>query len=123
MPETIIEVQDVWFSFNGQAVLREVSLTVPRGDFLVIIGPNGGGKTTLLKLILGLLKPDRGTVRVFGRTPERVAHRIGYVPQNVHVNKTFPVSVLDVVLMGRLRKGKGWPQSTRPFPSPSSTSS
>ena len=112
MPETIIEVQDVWFSFNGQPVLREASLTVPRGDFLVIIGPNGGGKTTLLKLILGLLKPDRGTVRVFGRMPEKVAHRIGYVPQNVHINKTFPVSVLDVVLMGRLRKGNGWSHHT-----------
>lgn len=113
MAEMIIEIQGVWFSFNDQPVLREASLTVPRGDFLVIIGPNGGGKTTLLKLILGLLKPDRGTVRVFGQTPERVAHRIGYVPQNVHVNKTFPVSVLDVVLMGRLRKGRGWSHDTR----------
>ena len=108
MPETIIEVRDVWFSFNGQPVLREANLNVPRGDFLVIIGPNGGGKTTLLKLILGLLKPDRGTVSVFGQTPEKAAHRVGYVPQNVHVNKTFPVSVFDVVLMGRLRKGRGW---------------
>jgi zinc transport system ATP-binding protein len=112
MAETIIEVHDVWFSFNGQSVLREVNMSVPRGDFLVVIGPNGGGKTTLLKLILGLLKPDRGTVRVFGQTPEKVAHRIGYVPQNVHVNKTFPVSVLDVVLMGRLRNGKGWSHHT-----------
>jgi len=113
MVETIIEVQDVWFSFNGQPVLREASLTVPRGDFLVIIGPNGGGKTTLLKLVLGLLKPDRGTVSVFGQPPGKVAHRIGYVPQNVHVNKTFPVSVLDVVLMGRLRKGNGWSHHTQ----------
>jgi len=113
MEEAIIEVRDVWFSFNGHPVLREASLAVPQGDFLVIIGPNGGGKTTLLKLILGLLKPDRGTVRLFGRSPERVAHRIGYVPQNVHVNKTFPVSVLDVVLMGRLRKGRGWLYHTR----------
>lgn len=113
MEEAIIEVQDLWFSFNGQPVLRAVSLTVPKGDFLVIIGPNGGGKTTLLKLILGLLRPDRGTVRLLGRTPAEAAHRIGYVPQNVHVNKTFPVSVFDVVLMGRLRQGGGWSRHSR----------
>lgn len=113
MEETIIEVRDVWFSFNGQPVLRKASLQVPRGDFLVIIGPNGGGKTTLLKLILGLLEPDQGTVRLFGRTPAEVAHRVGYVPQNVHVNKTFPVCVLDVVLMGLLRKGTGWSHHSR----------
>ncbi|MBN1662040.1 MAG: ABC transporter ATP-binding protein [Deltaproteobacteria bacterium] len=111
--ETIVDVQDVWFSFNGQLVLRQATLTVPRGDFLVVIGPNGGGKTTLLKLMLGLLKPNRGTVRIFGQPPEQAAHRCGYVPQNVYINKTFPVSVLDVVLMGRLRSGKGWSYHAR----------
>jgi len=113
MTESIIEVRDLWFSFNGQPVLRNVNLTVPQGDFLVVIGPNGGGKTTLLKVMLGLLKPDRGTVSVFGLPPHRAAHHIGYVPQNVHVNKTFPISVLDVVLMGRLRPGRGWPRHSR----------
>jgi zinc transport system ATP-binding protein len=107
MVEPIIEVSRVWFSFNGQPVLQEVDLRVPPGDYLVVIGPNGGGKTTLLKLMLGLLEPTRGTVRVFGQSPRKAAHRIGYVPQDVHINKTFPVSVLDVVLMGRLRSGKG----------------
>jgi zinc transport system ATP-binding protein len=111
--EPIIAVKDVWFSFNGQPVLEKANLAVPRGDFLVIIGPNGGGKTTLLKLMLGLLKPNRGTVRIFGEPPEKVAHRIGYVPQNVHVNKTFPVSVMDVVLMGRLRNHQGWSRHTQ----------
>jgi zinc transport system ATP-binding protein len=113
MVEPIIEIHNVWFSFNGHPVLREVNLAVPRGDFLVVIGPNGGGKTTLLKLMLGLLQPDCGTVRIFGLSPGKAAHRIGYVPQNVHINKTFPVSVLDVVLMGRLRIGKGWSRHTR----------
>jgi zinc transport system ATP-binding protein len=111
--ETIIEIHEVWFSFNGQTILRGVNLAVPRGDFLVVIGPNGGGKTTLLKLMLGLFQPDRGTVRVYGHPPGKVAHRIGYVPQNVHINKTFPISVLDVVLTGRLRAGKGWSRHTR----------
>jgi zinc transport system ATP-binding protein len=113
MSEPVISVKGVWFAFNGHPVLEDVSLTVPRGDFLVIIGPNGGGKTTLLKIMLGLLKPERGTVRVLGEPPQRAAHRIGYVPQNVHINKTFPVSVFDVVLMGRLRTGKGWSRHTR----------
>jgi zinc transport system ATP-binding protein len=113
MHEPIIEIRDLWFSYNGQPILREVDLTVQRGDFMVMIGPNGGGKTTLLKLMLGLLEPDRGTVRVFGRPPGKVVHRLGYVPQNVHINKTFPISVLDVVLMGRLRTGKLWSHYTR----------
>jgi ABC-type multidrug transport system fused ATPase/permease subunit len=71
LSETIIDVSGVWFAFNGQPVLQEVNLKVPRGDFLVVIGPNGGGKTTLLKLMLGLLTPTRGTVRVFGLPPAR----------------------------------------------------
>jgi zinc transport system ATP-binding protein len=113
MAEIIIEVRGVWFAFNGQPVLEDVSLAVPRGDFMIVIGPNGGGKTTLLKLMLGLIEPARGTVRVFGQPPRKAAHRIGYVPQNVHINQTFPVSVMDVVLMGRLRVGKGWSRHTR----------
>jgi len=113
MADPVVEVEDLWFSFNGQTVLREVNLTVPQGDFLVLIGPNGGGKTTLLKLMLGLLKPDRGVVRVFSQQPGHAAQRIGYVPQNVNVNKTFPVSVHDVVLMGCLRTGKLWSRYTR----------
>jgi len=113
MTEIIIDVSGVWFSFNGQPVLQDVDLKIERGDFLVVIGPNGGGKTTLLKLMLGLLEPSRGAVRVFGRPPRKAAHRIGYVPQNVHINKTFPVSVMDVVLMGRLRTGRGWSGHSR----------
>lgn len=104
----VIEIRDLWFSYNKHPILREVDLTVHRGDFLVLIGPNGGGKTTLLKLSLGILRPDRGVIRVFGRLPREVSHRIGYVPQEIHVNKGFPIKVMDVVLMGRLRQGKHW---------------
>ena len=108
MRQSIVEVQDLFFSYNGTPVLRDVNFTMGKGDFVAIIGPNGGGKTTLLKLMLGLLKPQRGNIRVFGQPPKEVAPRIGYVPQDIHVNKGFPISVLHTVLIGRLRGGGGW---------------
>ncbi|MDY6844653.1 MAG: ABC transporter ATP-binding protein, partial [Thermodesulfobacteriota bacterium] len=108
MDTPIIEIQNLWFSHNTHPVLIDVNLTVYRGDFLAILGPNGGGKTTLLKIMLGLLKPDRGTVRIFGMLPQKAAHYIGYVSQEVHINKSFPISVMDVVLMGRLQPKTGW---------------
>lgn len=97
-----VELRDVDFSYNGLLVLRDVTFSIPEGDFAGIVGPNGGGKTTLLKLMLGLLKPDHGTVRVFGQKPERVARRIGYVPQNFQYPTRFPMTVRDVVLLGGL---------------------
>ncbi|MBW1703822.1 MAG: metal ABC transporter ATP-binding protein [Deltaproteobacteria bacterium] len=108
MESPVIEVRDLWFSFNGQPVLKEVNLTIHSGCFLAVIGPNGGGKTTLLKLMLGLLEPDRGTVSVLGSAPKEVTPRIGYVPQDIGVNGNFPISVLNVALMGRMRGGGGW---------------
>jgi len=103
MGEPVIEVENVSFSYRGLAVLEDVSFTLQEKEFLAFIGPNGGGKTTLIKLLLGLLKPDSGKIRIYGKPPEKTAHRIGYVPQDVATNKAFPISVLDVVLMGRLR--------------------
>lgn len=73
-----------------------------------MIGPNGGGKTTLLKIILGLLKPLSGRVSVMGGNAVKYSSFIGYVPQNVHVNSTFPITALDVVLMGTLGAGNRW---------------
>ena len=108
MNDHIIEVRDLWFSFNSIPVLREVNLNVYPGDFIALLGPNGGGKTTLLKLMLGLLMPDRGSIKIFGEPPGKSSHRIGYMPQHLHFNKSFPISVLDVVLMGKLRPGRGW---------------
>ena len=108
MSDNVIEIKKLNFSYNDQPVLRDVNLTLHQGDFVAMIGPNGGGKTTLLKLMLGLLKADSGDMRIFNRPPQAVSHRIGYVPQDVHVNKNFPISVLDVVLMGKLRPGRGW---------------
>jgi zinc transport system ATP-binding protein len=82
-----------------------VTLRIEAGDYLAILGPNGGGKTTLLKVLLGLLAPDRGSVRVFGCAPKAAAGRVGYVPQVRTFDPEFPIQVLDVVLMGRLRPG------------------
>jgi len=110
----VIEVHGLWFSFNGNPVLEDVNLTIHPRDFLAVIGPNGGGKTTLLKLMLGLLEPDRGAVRVFGHSPREAAGSIGYVPQEIDINKGFPISVRDVVLMGRMRGGGGWRRFSRP---------
>ncbi len=107
MSQPIIEIQNLSFAYNSQEVLKDVSLTVKQGEFLALIGPNGGGKTTLLRLILGLLDADKGTIRVFGHPPRKASHRIGYVPQDVHINKNFPVTAMDVVLMGRRTSGKG----------------
>ena len=108
MSRAIVEIQDLSFSFNGQPVLQDIYLEVKKGDFLAMIGPNGGGKTTLLKIMLGLFVPDKGSVRVLGRPPQKASHRIGYVPQDVDINLRFPVSALDVALMGNLKPGKGW---------------
>jgi zinc transport system ATP-binding protein len=76
-----------------------------------VVGPNGGGKSTLLKIILGLFRPDSGRVRVLGTTPARARSRIGYMPQYAHHDPQFPVTVMDVVLMGRLERGWGGPYS------------
>lgn len=97
-----IELQDVSFYYNGHPVLLNASLRVVEGNFLAIIGPNGCGKTTLLKIILGILSPESGIVRIFGKNPGEVAGLVGYVPQETGSNKDFPISVLDVTLMGRL---------------------
>ncbi|WP_319471957.1 ABC transporter ATP-binding protein [uncultured Pseudodesulfovibrio sp.] len=103
--EYVIEMQDVCCSFNDLVVLEGVNLAVERDDFLAVIGPNGGGKSTLLKLMLGLLTPDSGTVRVLGESPGETGGRIGYLPQYTHVSTSFPVTALDAVRMGMVRPG------------------
>jgi zinc transport system ATP-binding protein len=102
----VIQLDNVSYSYDGFPVLENVSLRVVERDFLSIVGPNAGGKTTLLRLMLGLLKPTQGTVSVFGDAPERVRSRIGYMPQHTSLDPLFPVTVMDVVLMGRLGNGK-----------------
>lgn len=96
----VIELKNVCFSYNGTPVLENVNLSVDSGEFLAVIGPNGGGKTTLLKLVLGVLKPETGSVSIFGKAPREAAGRIGYVPQQLTIKQGFPITVLDTVLMG-----------------------
>ena len=113
-----IEMKGVWFSYDRSPILEDVSFAVKQGDFLGMIGPNGGGKTTLLELLLGILKPDRGTIRVLGEAPHQARRRVGYVPQNTDFNNTFPISVIDVALMGRLagsHMGKPFSPRDRPM--------
>ncbi|MDY6989680.1 MAG: ABC transporter ATP-binding protein [Thermodesulfobacteriota bacterium] len=102
--KAVVEISDVDFAYDGELILEDISLTVGEHDFLGVVGPNGSGKTTLLRLILGLIRPLRGQVRVFGKAPERARHLVSYVPQHANLDGSFPVSVLDVVLMGRLGK-------------------
>ncbi len=109
--DLVVELDSVRFAYNGGMVLEGISLAVHAHDFLALIGPNGGGKTTLLKIIAGILSPSGGSVRVFGDEPPRSALRLGYVTQNTGTHTEFPVSALDVALMGRL----GHPKRFRRF--------
>jgi zinc transport system ATP-binding protein len=105
MNNPLVSFHNVTFSYDGAPVLDDVSFTIKERTFISIVGPNAGGKTTLLKLMLGLLKPSRGTIEIFGQPPEKARPRIGYMPQYVQFDPNFPVTVLDVVLMGRLGNG------------------
>ena len=102
----VVVLRDVFFSYDGSNVLENATLTIAERDFTCIVGPNGGGKTTLLRIILGLLKPQSGTVEVLGTTPEAARPRIGYMPQYLLFDPKFPVTVRDVVLMGCLGHGR-----------------
>jgi len=110
----VISLQDVTFSYNGAPVLEQVNLEIERGDFTAVLGPNGGGKSTLIKLLLGLIIPQRGTVRVLGRAPGKCGDRIGYMPQYTYVSGAFPITVLDVVSMGVVRSGLSGVAGFRP---------
>lgn len=101
MKNVIAELRDLCFSYSGKEVLHDIDLDIVEGDFVAVVGPNGGGKTTLLKLIIGLLKPTRGTVRLAPDVPAKKEVEIGYVPQQIDHNLSFPATALDVVIMGK----------------------
>lgn len=104
MKKKVLSIDHLFFNYDGMLTLEDVNLEIFQGEFVGIFGPNGGGKTTLLKLIMGLLYPKQGKVRLFDSPPEEMRDLIGYVPQAMRFDRDFPISVLEVVLMGLLRK-------------------
>lgn len=101
-PREVISVRHLWAGYDGEPILEDINLSVRELDFIGLIGPNGGGKTTLLKVLLGLIPPMRGEVRIVGKSVEEGRRYIGYIPQTVEFDRDFPISVWDVARMGRL---------------------
>ena len=101
-----IRVENVSFKYKSEKVIENAHFHIEKGSFTCFVGPNGGGKSTLAKLILGLLKPTEGFITIFGETPVKARGSVGYVPQYSNFDLDFPINVMDVVLMGRLTKGR-----------------
>lgn len=101
MDGPVISLRGVTAGYEGRPTIEDIDLEVKERDFYGIIGPNGGGKSTLLKVILGLIRPMRGEVTIFGEPPETGRRYIGYLPQFTDYDKAYPISVWDVALMGR----------------------
>jgi zinc transport system ATP-binding protein len=95
-----LEINNLFFSYNEMSILEDISLTIAKGSYTAILGPNGGGKTTLLKIILSILKPQKGDIKVLGSNPYKKRIHIGYVPQNLDIKRDFPVTVFEMVLAG-----------------------
>lgn len=100
MSSRVIDIKNLSFSYDNQRVLQDITFDVREHQFTSVIGPNGGGKSTLVKLMLGLLEPDNGDIKILGKSPKDSREEIGYVPQYIDVNLDFPITVLDVVMMG-----------------------
>ena len=101
-----VEVKHLYFKYENEWVLEDISFTLKDKEFLAIIGPNGGGKTTLLKILLGFLKPSKGEVLIYSKPPKKAREIIGYVPQHTNFSLDIPITVFDIVLQGRLKKWK-----------------
>lgn len=106
-PSVALEFRHVSYSYGDVPVLDDTSFHIHEGEFTALVGPNGAGKTTILRLLLGLARPATGRILVFGADPEASRDSIGYVPQHVSFDSAFPISVAEVVRMGRLRGGQG----------------
>jgi zinc transport system ATP-binding protein len=98
----VVELDNVSFAYEREYILRDVTFSIPQGEFAVVIGPNGGGKSTLLRITLGLIPVKTGKVSIFGTPPLQSGTRVGYVPQDANLNRTLPIMVKEVVQMGRL---------------------
>lgn len=103
-----LEFKNISFSYApGKPVLEKASFALNEGESICIVGPNGGGKSTLIRLALGLEQPATGKILVFGAKPKTMRHRVGYMPQHINFDPQFPITVIDIVLMGRLGAGIG----------------
>jgi len=102
MTNEVIRLENVWLYYDGKPALEGINLSLYRDDFLGIIGPNGGGKTTLLRALLGLAKPSSGRITILGEAPDKGRRHVGYLPQRSLFDTDFPASVMEVVLLGRL---------------------
>ncbi len=103
-PQPVLVFDEVWFGYDGDIAVQDITFSVTPGEFTAVLGPNGSGKTTLLKLALGIIKPQRGTVRIFGQDPRSFNEwsRVGYVPQRVEAVQTrFPATAREVVAFGK----------------------
>ncbi len=101
-----IEVKELSFTYHDNTILENINLTLDDGDYLAIIGPNGGGKTTFVKLLLGLKEPRSGTITICKDAPQKARHKIGYLPQYINFNMDMPINVMDIVLQGRMQKNR-----------------
>ena len=112
----LIDIRSLNFSYGSTPTLSGINLQIEDGEFLGIVGPNAGGKSTLLKLILGMLDPQSGNIRVLGSTPRAARRQLGYVPQYPTFSRDFPITVEQVVQLGRLGRWQkaGWWQALMP---------
>ncbi len=102
MQDPVIDIRNLSFAYNDHLVLEDVNMRVSKGEFLALLGPNGGGKTTLIRIILGILPYRQGEIRLMGHPPGHLPHLLGYVPQSMPKSEKFPINVLDAVLLGRI---------------------
>ena len=112
----IFDVKNLNFGVRGQKILTDISFEIFNGEYVAIIGPNGGGKTTLVRMLLGLDKPTSGIIKIFGKNIKdfKEWHKIGYVPQRASlIDTSFPATVLDIVSMGRIAKRKFFSSATK----------
>ena len=101
-----ILIENLSFSYGNNLILENLNFEIFQNDYIAIIGPNGGGKTTLLKLLLGFLEPSSGKIEILGTSPLKMRQKISYLPQYINFNMDMPINVLDIVLQGRLKKSK-----------------
>jgi len=103
MEKPVLELHNLTVTYQNKPAIWNIDYEIPGGRMVGVVGPNGSGKTTMMKTIMGLIEPGSGYVRIFGKKLDEVRGRIAYVPQRSSVDWDFPVNVLDTVLMGRYR--------------------